>query len=325
MSLTVQVVPVLDSRDVDVSRFSDVKVYDGEIEGEIKPPVPPQCFLGAWYRKVFTSFDSWLGIEGVITLGEFTPDESRFNLDGKGRYMDNPSVYMGGKSQKESDAGLGLNLTYMSSDTSFDLDLSSPKLAYRPFWRYIYSDATDIGGNVNRREINSWNISNPRSLMYYYFPGDKIRMSVYSPLPDYLQLKIEIVTVTEIPKYRDLRKQYHLKDDKPSDFYSPIFYSKGHGYMNAEFKRVNSIDQYGNEGFHAQNTRAYVSEAVWHEVYLYRKINGQIMKVPFSQERQCSMICPNTEAVTVRYINPQLGSESIFIHPETVLPKGKQQ
>lgn len=44
MSLTVRVVPVLDSRAVDVRKFSDVKVYRGEIENEIFPPSPPPAF-----------------------------------------------------------------------------------------------------------------------------------------------------------------------------------------------------------------------------------------------------------------------------------------
>ena len=56
------------------------------------PGETPPCFLGAWYRKG-SSKDAWLGIEGVIELGEFT-DPKRFNLDGRGRYMDVPSVYM---------------------------------------------------------------------------------------------------------------------------------------------------------------------------------------------------------------------------------------
>ena len=133
MSLTKIVVPIMDSRSVDVSMFDCVKEYNHVIPNEAKVPSTPACFLGAWYRKVFSSTDQWLGLEGLITLGEFTPDESRFNLDGRGRYMDNPSIYMGGKSAKESDAGLGLNMSYLSSDTSEDLTLSSPKLAYRPF------------------------------------------------------------------------------------------------------------------------------------------------------------------------------------------------
>jgi len=316
MSLTVEVVPVLDSRYTDVSPFLKAKVYTGPIEDEVMPGETPPCFLGAWYRKVVSSKDAWLGIEGVIELGEFTPDPKRFNLDGRGRYMDVPSVYMGGKAQFESDAGLGLNLTYLSNDTTEELTYSSPKLAYRPFWRYIYKDAQDIKGNVTRREINSWNVANPRALMYYYFPGDKIRMKVFSPMPNYLQLYIEVVETTKIPKYVELRKKYNLPGDKPADFFSPIFHSGGQGIEPAEFKRVNAIDQYGNEGFHAKMTDAKVSKATWSAVYLFRRINGEIVKVPFSLERQISMICPNKEAITVNVLDPTIGSETIELHPE---------
>ena len=316
MSLTVRVVPVLDSRAVDVRKFSDVKVYRGEIENEIFPPSPPPCFSGAWYRKAFSSRDYWLGIEGLIELGEFFPDESRFNLDGKGRYMDNPSVYMGGNSSRESDAGLSLNIMYPTADTSYDLTPASPKLGYRPFWRYIYYEAEDIEGNVTRREVNSWNVTHPKNLSYYYFPGDVLRMSVYSPLPDYLQLRIEVVKPTEIPKYAKLRRGYGLPGNRPADFFSPCFYSKGHGYDKAEFKRVNAIDQYGNEGYKAQETKARVTPAVWREVYLYREIGGEVMKVPFHARRYGSMVCPDDRAITVSPCNPDLGGEIIEIHPE---------
>ena len=315
MSLTVQVVPILDSRDIDTSKFANLPVYDGKIANEVLPPPVPSCFLGAWYRKAFSSSDRWLGIEGTIELGEFTPDPARFNLDGTGRYMDVPSIYMGGKSVHESDAGLGLNLTYLSSDVTDDLVSSSPKLAYRPFWRYIYQDALEISGNVTRREINSWNVSNPRSLMYYYFPGDVVRMSVYSPLPHYLQLRIEVVSLTNIPKYVELRKSYHLADDRPADFYSPIFYSQGHGIQNAEFKRVNAIDQFGNEGYFAKPTKACVSAATWKETFLYREIDRKLVKVPFSALRQTAMLCPSEQAITVKPINDEMGGESIAIHP----------
>lgn len=317
MSLTVQVVPILDSHAVDVQKFKNLRVYDGIIQDEIFPNETPLCFLGAWYRKVASSKDKWLGIEGIIELGEFTPDEVRFNLDGKGRYMDVPSIYMGGKSHFESDAGLGLNTSYLSADTSSPLDYSSPKIAYRPFWRYIYQDALDIEGNVTRREINSWNISNPKSLMYYYFPGDVVRMSCYSPLPNYLQLRIEVIKPTTIKKYQDLRKKYQLPNDIPSDFYSPIFFSKGHGIDAAEFKRVNAIDQYGNEGYHAQNTKAFVSAATWSEVYLYREIAGEIVKVPFNKKRQISMICPNEKAISVK-VDDNQNLETISIHPDKI-------
>lgn len=315
MSLTKTVVPIQDSRSVDTRMFDDVPVFHGFIPEEEQTPAVPKCFLGAFYRKVFSSLDSWLGIEGVIRLGEFQGDPNRFNLDGKGRFMDNPGIYMGGKSFKESDAGLGLNLTYLSSDTSEVLGMDAPKLAYRPFWRYIYAEAIDIENNVRRREVNSWNVSNPKSLCYYYFPGDLIRMKIYSPIKDYLQLRIEVLETTTIPKYVELRQKYHLPHDRPSDFYSPLFHSEGHGRAKAEFKRVNSIDQFGNEGFVVKATNATVSEAVWLETYLYRMMDDKLVKVPFNKTRQVAMACPDVAAFTIQEVNPEIGGEAISIHP----------
>ena len=152
-----------------------------------------------------------------------------------------------------------------------------------------------------------------QSLNVYYFDD---KMHEYLAMPNYLQLHIEVVETTKIPKYVELRKKYNLPGDKPADFFSPIFHSGGQGIEPAEFKRVNAIDQYGNEGFHAKMTDAKVSKATWSAVYLFRRINGEIVKVPFSLERQISMICPNKEAITVNVLDPTIGSETIELHPE---------
>jgi hypothetical protein len=307
----------MDSRAVDTSRFDQVVAHLGDVQDDVRPTAPERCFAGAWYRKVMSSRDRWLGIEGVIRLGEFTPDDARHNLDGKGRYMDNPSVYMGGNAKSESDAGLGLNLSYLSGDTSEPLDLSAPKRAYRPFWRYIYDEAVDVDGNVHRRSINSWNITEPEALMYYYFPGDLLRMKIYSPLPHYLQLRIEVIEPTTNPTYVALRRSYGLPDDRPSDFYSPIVRSEGHGVDLAAYKRVNSIDQYGNEGFQAHATKARVSTATWEECWLYRLIDGELRKLPFTPDRQRANACPDGDAFTITVHEPMRGGERIAIHPAT--------
>lgn len=319
--LNKRVVPTLDSHYATLDAFENIPVYEGEIPEEFLPQQAPKCFLGAWYRKVYSSKDAWLGIEGVIKLGEFTPDEARFGNDNRTfwlRYLDSPSIYMGGQSQSESDAGLGWMVGYETTDTSEPLNYGSKKVAYRPFYRYIYSEAIDIEGNVQRNNVNSWNVSDPKRFEYYYFPGDVIRMSVYSPVENYLQLKIELIEPTQIPKYQAQRAAFNLRDNKPSTYYSPLFYSEGHGVNNAEFKRVNSIDQYGNEGSNVKATKATVSEAIWREVYLYRKVNNKLVKVPFNKQRQTSMICPNVESfsITVSEEQNQKGGESITIHPK---------
>lgn len=289
--------------------FTNVPVYMGKIEKEIAPQAYLPCFLGAWYRKCVSSTDAWLGIEGVVKLGEFTLDPKRISLDGKGRVMDNPSCYMGGCSEFESDAGVTWSVSFPGSDQNYTLHYTSPKFAFRPFWRNIYIE--------NGKETNKWCQNDPHQPQYYYLPGDVIRMSVYSPEDDYLQLKIEVIEPTTIEKYVKQRERYGLKDNRPSDFVSPLFISPGAGKMNAEYKRVNAIDQYGNEGYHAQMTNATVSQAYWKEVYLYREIDGQIQKVPFTKERYTSMICPSPKAVNVTEdgCDVSLGSEKISIAP----------
>lgn len=310
------VTPTLDSNYFDDRDFLEAKVFNGVIENEVIAPSVPKCFLGAWYRKVFSSKDHWLGIEGIITLGEFIPDENRFGYDNRvsyERFLDSPSIYMGGFSLSESDAGLGLMSGYEYDGQDIEINYGTPKVAYRPFWRYIYNEVVDISGNVERNNVNSWNTSDPKLFDFYYFPGDKIKMSVFSPQKDYLQLRIEMIEQTNIEKYVKIRKQFNLKRHNRV-FYSPMFYSEGHGDKNtAEFKRVNSIDQYGNEGFVVSETKAKVTKAVWENVYLYRNIKGEIYKVPFSEERQANMACPNKETFIIKKLKN--GGEEITIEP----------
>lgn len=324
--LNKRVIPTLDSHYASLEEFSNIPTFNGTIDNEIPPQQSPKCFLGAWYRKVYSSKDAWLGIEGTIRLGEFTPDDNRYGSDGRTfwvRYLDSPSIYMGGQSLSESDAGLGWMAGYDSLETAEPLNYGSKKICYRPFYRYIYSEVTDHDGNVNRNNVNSWNVSDPKRFEYYYFPGDLIKMSVYSPVENYLQLRIEVLETTSIPKYKNLRAKYKLTNNQPSIYYSPLFYSEGHGKLNAEFKRVNSIDQYGNEGSNVKATRALVSEATWESVYLYRKIEDTLHKVVFNSSRQTEMACPNSESFTIKKTDEQQskGGESISIHPKPLIEK----
>lgn len=322
-TLEIKIVPTLDSNYGYPEKFKNIPIFTGKIPGEKEKPITPKCFGGAWYRKVTSNKDQWVGIEGIIELGEFHSDPARYTLEKRidtVRDLDNPSIYLGGHAILESDAGLGMNVSYPTGDTSYELDYSSPRYCFKPFWRYIYKNASDINGNVERHNVNSWNITDPKLLQYYYFPGDVLKLAVYSPIPNYLQLKIEVIKPTSIDKYVKMRKSYGLVNDRPSDFYSPLFYSEGHGTgVDAEYKRVNSIDQYGNEGFTAIPTEANIT-STWHECFLYRKIEGKLYKVPFTEERQASMMCPNEKAIKVTTIglNKDLGAEKIELFPSKV-------
>lgn len=304
--------------EVDTSKFIDIPVFCGKIPNELEPPKQIKCFPGAWYHKVVSSKDSWVGVEAKLKLGEFTPDEKRFNLDGLGRFMDNHNVYLGGLAETEADCGLGYNTMYESDNTSYELTKASPKLGYRPFYRFIVKERYEEGGNVDVINANFWRTSDPRDLCYYYFPGDIVRIKVYSPIPNYLQMRIELVEPSKIKKYQEIRKRYHLENDLPKDYISPLFYSSNQGVTSAEFKRVNSIDQYGNEGFKAINNTSKVENEVWYECYLYRYLKGELVKVPFNQKRQCVGNFPNSKSIKVIPLNHVLGAEEV-----NIIPKGE--
>lgn len=289
------------------SQYHLSNVYEGNIAGEIKPGTLYQ-FNGAVYRKAVSSRDYWLGIEVIVTLPEFIPDETRTTTSPYDptamRYLDNASVYLGGNSYSESDVGLSWMIGASPYGDYVDYQQS---VAYRPFWRWI--DGGNHFANAN------W-----RNTCFYYYPGDKIRMSVYATRPDFLQLRIELLEETTIPKYVARRASYNLGDNYPKIFISPEFPSRGHGSSKAEFKRVCAIDQVGNEGHPAQQTNAKSLNTIFHEVYLYRKINNVIYKVPMTQTRFAYCNAPSNfvGAVQVSYtgVSQSLGGEVVTLDPD---------
>ena len=293
--------PIHFPKPVKLMGYHHAPIYKGPIKDEVPVGDTPSCFPGAWYRKVVSSQDSWLGIEATVTLPDFELDQNRYDQT-KEKFLDNPSVYFGGYAGAESDAGLTWTLV---GETAECLKPSKESLAFRPFWRYIHG------------EQNTWENSDYRHPEHYYLPGDKLRISVFSPKPDYLQMQIEVLEKTTIPKYVERRKSWRIENDAPTHFITPPFPSIGHGGKHAEFKRVNAIDQSGNEGKAAQPTNSQVFECIWHEVYLYREIKGEVVKVPFSRERQIQMACPSLDAFTIKedHVDDSLGGEIVAIHP----------
>lgn len=298
-----------------VNWWHTAPVWKETIVGEANTPAAPNCFPGAIYRKVVSSDDYWLGIEGVLTIPEFTPDELRFDSTRQSYYLDNASLYMGGHAVYESDIGLTWSIGYPDSlQTAY----TRTGLAFRPFWRYITRKEECTGNNCYRN-------SNVHDQEYYYFPGDKIRMSVFSPKSGYLQMRIELLEPTQIPKYAAQRELFDLGNDFNRLFTTPIFPSEGMGAGKAEFKRVNAIDQVNNEGKPTLNTNSKVTDAIWHEVYLYRMINNSLYKVPMTTSRSASMKCPSgrnsngdfSQAIQVTYdnVDATLGGEKVTINP----------
>ena len=195
-------------------------LYLESINNEIFPGRLSE-FAGAIYRKCVSSRDYWLGIEVVVTLPEFIPDPKRQGVSpydsSAYRYLDNASIYLGGNSSAESDVGLTWSVGSNFAGTAVNYTES---IAYRPFWRYI-----DSGKNTYMNA--AW-----RDTCYYYYPGDTIRMSVFSTKANYLQLRIELLEETTIPKYAQRRANYNLGSNYSKVFVSPEFPSKGMGVNN---------------------------------------------------------------------------------------------
>lgn len=224
---------------------------------EVKPAASVPCFPGAYYRKILSSQDLWLGVEGTVVLPKIIFDQDRKNPAKPGQYLDNPSVYMGGNMNgQETDIGL----TWAETKDAHGV-ISKQRKAFRPFFRrsdYAGQDAV-------------W-INAPASPEYYWYPGEEVQMS----LRVVSKGKVKLV-VTGAGKT-----------------YEAVFDCAGYipGDTGA-FKRVDAIDQVGNEGKSAQPTKTKVLGAVWNETNLYRMYKGQVVKVPFSDTRYTDMRCPD--------------------------------
>lgn len=190
---------------------------------------------------------------------------------GSGGPLDKFSIYMGGRSgNQEVDAGV---LWEITRDEFGNID--TVNRAYRPFWR-----------------VTSWNNA-PATKDYYWYPGDKILIRVEVVGKGMLRLTVEDATPNP---------QKRFTVDFPASQY-------GIGLMQ-QFKRVNAIDQSGNEGKAVQQTKAKVVNALWQEVYLLRGLEKE--RFPFTPERFTDMRCPDIKYFQVEQLN-ELGGEVISI------------
>lgn len=303
-----------------------MKIYLDKIANEVEKPVAPNCFLGAWYHKQFSSKDYWEGIEGTITLPNV--DLKRFNGQ---KNLDTPSIYMGGHAKYESDVGLSYMTGLIKEDGK---DVITPGgIAFRPFWRYITDDFDniDVGSYDfdNDRFYNASNLTPNQSTSncyahysgkfseYYYLPGDKVKIIVKYPKKDFMQLIVELIEVSTLEETIEKRKKYGWSN--PKTFISPIFSSpEDHETNLKEFKRVNAIDQSGNEGKPTIVTESNVLNAKWESVYLYRYINDELVKVPFNNSRSDVMNCPYPEGFKIEDFNEETGGSIV-----NIIPRGK--
>jgi hypothetical protein len=250
-------------------------VTPASADKEVPPAKSLPCFPGAYYRKVVSSFDTWTGIVGTVKLGTPLVDMDRLGGPEK-RPLDNFSVYMGGNAGgQEVDAGLTWEFTRDDQGNK-----SKMRNAWRPFWR-----------------AGSWN-SAPDSKEFYWYRGDVVKMAIIVAGPG--RLRLVVADATPDPK-RVFSTEFDAKGFAPN--------------KPRQFKRVNAIDQVGNEGHPIQPTKALVTGSLWQETLLLRGAGEKNERLPMTPERFTDMRCPAASISVTASRDAQVhGGEAIDIH-----------
>lgn len=238
------------------------------------------CFEGAYYRKLVSSTDNWVGIEGTVVLPQIKFDENRKHPKKAMQYMDNPSVYFGGN-MNEQETDIGLTWEVIKDEKG---NVSKDRRAFRPFLRR----------NEYKEEQNAVFENAPAKADFYWYPGEEVKMSVKLVADKTLRFVVE-----------GAGKRFER------DFICNGFVLNG----KAEYKRVNAIDQVGNEGTPVKPTQTQVLNAVWKETNLYRNVNNNIITVPFHSGRYTEMLCPSPKFFKVEHSIKELanGAETLTI------------
>lgn len=230
----------------------------GFFKNEIRPVKSKPCFEGAYYRKLVSSTDDWVGINGIVVLPTLEFDEARRNPKKPMQFLDNPSIYFGcNTDEQETDIGLSWEIVKDEKGV-----VSKDRKAFRPFLRRNeYADGQKaVFENA------------PATAEYYWYPGDTVTMTVKLVADKTLRFTVE-----------GAGKKFE------KDFTANAFLTG----RKAEYKRVNAIDQVANEGFPVQPTKTKIVNAVWKETNLYRHVKGKTLSVPFHSGRYTEMLCPN--------------------------------
>lgn len=253
---------------------------DMSIANEILPVAQKPCFEGAYYRKLVSSHDYWRGIEGTVVLPRIEFDQQRVHAKKPGQYLDNPSIYLGGSmGNQETDIGMAWEVIKEENG-----QVSKERKAFRPFLRRTGHESGQLAVFENA----------PAEKAYYWYPGEEIKMS--------------LVLVAD-KKVRFVVEGAGKKFEREFDCDGYLLKDVG------EFKRVNAIDQVGNEGKPVQATKTKVLNAEWKATNLYRLVDGKLTAVPFKKTRYTEMMCPAVKYFEVNASKVQVaaGAESLTI------------
>lgn len=153
---------------------------------------------------------------------------------------------------------------------------SERRNAFRPFWR-----------------TKTWN-SAPDKPEFYFYPGETVQMAVLVAAPNKLRLVISD------------GKAKTFQTDFDAEGFAPG--------IARQFKRVNAIDQVGNEGKPVQPTKAEITGAEWLQTILLRGEGANAKQVPMDKTRFTDMRCATETNVVVTTIDAAKGAEKIDIY-----------
>ena len=247
---------------------------------EVRPEAEKPCFEGAYYRKLVSSTDAWVGIEGTVALPLIKFDESRKNPKKPMQYLDNPSVYLGGNMDAQ-ETDIGLTWEVVKDEKG---NISKDRKAFRPFLRR----------NSYKSEQKAVFEYAPGEESYYFYPGEEVRISLKLIADKALRFSVE-------SKGKKFERDFICNGF--------ILGRKG------EFKRVNAIDQVGNEGKPVQPTNTQILNAIWKETNLFKNVNNKTISVPFHSGRYTEMLCPSVSFFKVKHTAKELakGAETLTI------------
>lgn len=244
--------------------------------GEVVPAASIPCFAGAYYRKAVTSFDTWTGIAGIVKLGTPKVDEARLDPTKK-TPLDNFSIYLGGNAGGVYEVDAGLTWAYTADASG---KLKERRDAWRPFWR-----------------TKVWNNPPQNTPEFTWYPGDTVQIAVYLIAPK--KLRLIVADAGGQPK-----KMFQVDFD--AEGFAPN--------VARQFKRVNAIDQFNNEGKPVQATKAQVTGAEWLQTILLRGAGSEAKQIPMDKTRFTDMRCSDESHIVVGTTDAAKGAEKIDIY-----------
>jgi hypothetical protein len=150
---------------------------------------------------------------------------------------------------------------------------SQKRNAFRPFWR-----------------TKTWTTA-PAQKEFYFYPGETVQMAILVAGPKKLRL------IISDGKTKTFQIEFEAEGFAPN--------------VPRQFKRVNAIDQFGNEGKAVSPTTAEITGAEWLQTAIFRGEGANAKQIPMTAEKFTDMRCPNEKNIVVTLTEKTKGGEKI--------------